>query len=865
MLLIGCSTEKNTIINRTYHSTTAKYNGYWNARELLRVGLNDYNNNIKEDYYTILPIDILPSEEDAINLYPVLDTAISKCTNVISKHSMPTASKPSKKKTEYAKWIDQNWLLVGKANFYKRDYVKALDNFEFVRKFYVNRPSTYEGLLWKAKCQIELGEISEARRSIQILEDNYKSFLAQKTNRSKSAKSRGADELPEFPHHLHLEMHKTKAQLYLIDDEIIKGIEELQIALIYCKKKEEKARINFIIGQLLQVDNNETARDYFTETIRLNAPFEMSFHAKINRALAGGKSPDEILKELNKMTKEEKYLEYKDQIYFAMANVELSRNNLVDAKRCLTQSTYFSINNPRQKGISYEKLGDISFSEKKYVYAQKYFDSAAQVIPENYPSAQLIRSKANNLSKLVENVDIVTFEDSVQRIAKMSEKDRDRFLKDLLKQLKEEEKLRKEKEAQRAEELRELQKQLALQNQGTGSKWYWNNLKTIEDGFMEFRNIWGIRENEDDWRRSNKIPSVDFSEINPDDSSNVNSKDTKSIDKLTIEDLLVQIPLTDSALAESNERLLSSLYNAGIIYKDQLNEIEMSKVQFQRVIDHGIENIHNVLSAFQLYKIYEVEPSKSNIYKTYILTNFPESDYANYLRDPDYFIKKKELEAFELNNFTQSIIDFEEGQFYKVIQSCDQVITQQKHNKYRVEYMILKAMTMGKINADKNTLLPVLELVIQDYPESELATKAKEWIGYLQNGFPAFEDFSEFSLSSIYQFNASDPLFVLLFLNPDDDSRTAQTAVSDFNREFFSSQRLKTSMQLLSNESQMVVVREFQSINEAKEYIKNFERTKKHVVPYKTRKLLFISDENFKIFMREKNSDEYEKFFFSNY
>ena len=148
------------------------------------------------------------------------------------------------------------------------------------------------------------------------------------------------------------------------------------------------------------------------------------------------------------MTKEEKYLEYKDQIYFAMANVELSRNNLVDAKRSLTQSTYFSINNPRQKGISYEKLGDISFSEKKYVYAQKYFDSAAQVIPENYPSAQLIRSKANNLSKLVENVDIVTFEDSVQRIAKMSEKNRDRFLKDLLKQLKEEEKLRKQKEAQ---------------------------------------------------------------------------------------------------------------------------------------------------------------------------------------------------------------------------------------------------------------------------------------------------------------------------------------------------------------------------------------------------------------------------------
>ena len=82
-VIVACSTEKNTLINRTYHGTTARYNGYFNANELIRQAVTSYQNSLKEDYYSLLKIEPLPDETEVIGLYPSIDTAIVKCTKVI--------------------------------------------------------------------------------------------------------------------------------------------------------------------------------------------------------------------------------------------------------------------------------------------------------------------------------------------------------------------------------------------------------------------------------------------------------------------------------------------------------------------------------------------------------------------------------------------------------------------------------------------------------------------------------------------------------------------------------------------------------------------------------------------------------------
>ena len=134
----ACSTEKNTLLSRSYHGLNAHYNGYYNANELINQSLDTYRSSLQEDFYSVLPIDAVPNEEEIIGMYPAIDTAISKCTKVIQDHSMPSNDRPSRKKDEHNKWIDENWTTVGQAFYYRRDYEGAMKNFKFIKKFYKN-------------------------------------------------------------------------------------------------------------------------------------------------------------------------------------------------------------------------------------------------------------------------------------------------------------------------------------------------------------------------------------------------------------------------------------------------------------------------------------------------------------------------------------------------------------------------------------------------------------------------------------------------------------------------------------------------------------------------------------------------------
>jgi hypothetical protein len=875
-LIVGaCSTEKNTFINRTYHSTTAKYNGYFNAKELIRIGLDEYRFNAREDFNEILPIELYPSEEDVVDFYPVVDTAISKCQKVISKHSMPTASKPSQKKSEHANWIDQNWIMIGRASYIRRDYDKALTTFEYVRKFYLNRPSTYMGQLLEAKTLIQMGNLSEATRTLQKIEKRRTLVRSleedgdskSKRKSKKRRKSDDEDKTPELPKNFDFELAKVKAMIALKKDDDKTAIEQLEIALAKARKKEDKARLSFVLGQLYQKQNDSKARAYYTMSIQKNAPFEMSFNAKINRSVVSNLDNDEMVEELKKLAKEERYLEFRDQIYFAMSKVELNRQDRKMAKYYLSQSVFFSLNNPRQKGVSYEKLGDLSFEEKNYIYAQRYYDSSSQVIPETYFNAEVIKSKADKLADLVRDIDIIAFEDSVQMIAQMSEEDREKFTKDVIKQLQKEEQERKEREAIKAEQMRKLQQTYAEQNQKPGSKWYFSNPKAMQEGIEDFKRVWGQRENEDYWRLSNKPAriSMSFAENDsiPLDSLIVEDKKKEvSLEELTVEDLLKDIPLTDSAMYKSNDNLLAALYTSGMIYKEQLDETQMGAIQFQRVIDHDIENEHNVLSAFQLYKINEGS-SKASTYKTYILNNYPNSDYANYLRDPDYFVKKKEREALALQDYLRSVKRFEQGLFYPVILKADMVIDEEPNNVYRKEYFLLKAMAMGQVNRDKTSLLPVLEQAIEEYPETEVAQRSQVLIDLINDGVPPFEEFEDKS-SQLFGYDSNE-YYVIILLKDDQNMNTTAGNVSNFNRDYFSRLRLSSISQMYNKETNLVLVKDFKTAPETVAYIRDFKKAKRYVVNLKENEILLISKENFKIMLQQQKLAEYKKFYKSNY
>ncbi len=892
LLMVACSTEKNTLINRTYHSTTAKYNGLFNANELLNQAMKSYQNNLKEDYYDILPITPLPNEEEVMGMYPAIDTAISKCTKVISNHSMPSVENLSKKKEENNRWIDENWLAIGRASYYRRDYDGAIKNFEFIRKFFAKDPANYEATLWIAKSQIEIKDYSGAQINLDILqlaleetEANKKSFnwkfwekekSEEGKKMTKTAKKRAKkakkkqkeqdkeDEKAEFPESIRLEYEKTKAKLSLIKKEDEEAIKSLEEALKVAKKSADKGRIHFVLAQInSRSGSREKAKYHYTKVLKYNVPFEMNFNARINRAFMGG--DDKIKKQLNKMLRDEKNAEFKDQIYYALADISLQEGKKDNGIQLLHKSAFYSTNNPRQKGKTYERLGDISFVDKNYVKAQKYYDSCSKVIPENYPNAEGIRNKALKLQDLVTAVETALYEDSVQRIAQLSPKEQEKFAENLIKKMKEEEALNKRREA---EKLKELQNQaLANQDQISGNKSYWNNTKTRASGYEEFRKQWGPRENEDNWRRTDKIVLVQFSPEDKNDSIPKANTKVEEKDTLSVESLLANLPFGDSAIAASNVRLLTALYDAGIIYKDQLNENKMAADQFEKVLARNVKSDFNLMSAYQLYLIYEkTDASKSEVHKNYILANYPNSDYANYLRDPDFFVKRKEREKLNEQDYITILDRYNRGLYYPVIIRADEVIDGEKENVYRSKYMLLKALAMGQLSEDKQGLIPVLEMVVAEYPGTPEETKAKEMMGIIKNGYSANIP-ADFSKSNLYTYKEDDEYWIVVFPGEKESKNIglAKSNVNDFNKEFFGRNKLTTDSKIFGNDQSVIVVKTFTKEADGTTYMNKFKKTKKYLGEMQNAKVIFISKDNLKILFETKKLEEYETFYLEFY
>lgn len=888
-LLSACSTEKNTGVNRAYHYVTARFNGNFNANELINISLATYRDNLSEDYYNLIPLEAVPNATEVEAYYPAIDTAIAKVKIVIADHSMPTNDRPSKKNAEHNNYIDENWITIGKAYYYRRDYDIALKSFKFINKYFSNDPSNYIGEVWMAKTNIRLGNYTDAKLSLDKLDKIVKgqeSSSDSKTEKTKVKKSKAAklnkssssskgekggkdDKEAKFPKKILFEFERTKADLAIVKKEYPKAIEHLKLALKEAKGSQNKGRVNFILGQLYEQEGNAgNAIIKYKKARKYKIPYPMSFSAQLKASILEG--GPKIKKALNKMLKDAKNAEYKDQVYYTLALINIREGNEDKAMEHLTNSAFYSTNNTRQKGMAYEKMADLRYAKRDYVKAQKYYDSCVASVEDTYPNIIDIRSKAEKLADLVVAVETAQYEDSIQRIAKMNPDDQEKFFKNLIKKQQEEADARAKRDA---EKLRELAKNSNAFQQDMNSKGggYWSNSSAVTEGAVAFQKNWGNRVNEDNWRRSDKSlviqnPTTDDSDttdlaVSPKDSSAIGNK----TDETTVESLAAGLPKTDEDFEKSNYRLVEALYNAGIIYKEQLKESDLAKTQFLAVIERNFESEYNPMSAFQLYKMYELEdPTKSYVQKQYLLNNYPNSDYANYLRDPDYFVKKKEMDALAEQEYVTVLQRYNRKIYYPVISKAESVMESEPDNTFRSKYMLLLAMSKGQISENKQELLPILYRIIKEYPDTDEAARAQEMIDIIKNGFSKNEP-AVFGNKTIYSYEEKVPLIVLIFIDQNENIDISKSKISDFTREFFPKSRAKITTNLFNGTQNVVMVAEFPTEFDAKEYIATYKKTKKHLLTLQNAKTIIISPKNLKLLFDSKELEQYETFYYEYY
>ncbi len=860
-VLYSCSTQKNGFLNRTYHSTTAKYNGYFNANELLDQALVSFYNLKKDDFYEILAVNPLPNEEEAKLMHPAIDTAIAKCSKVIKNHSMPSTQDMYYKEVEHNKWIDENWITIGRALYYKREYSQAIKNFQFVKRLFAKDPSFYVAKLWIAKIYIEQRAFADAKLildelnsiSLEQREKSFRDYIPFMKDKDEDSD----EDVPEISKKLQFDIYKSYADLAIKRRDYHKAIEGLNSAILKCPTPREKTRLHFIMGQLYQQKMVlDSARTHYTKALKPAAPFEIAFNARLNRAICGG--GDKLSKDLKKMLKDAKNAPFKDQIYYAMAKLEVNRGNKGLGKVYLTESAFYSNGNARQKAMSYEMLGDLSYAEKNYVSAQKYYDSCSRFIPEGYPNGDQIKNKALKLSELVTAIETVIFEDSVQRIALMEEGEREEFLKETLKQMK--------KEAQRRKEL-EAAKLLALQEQNTSSnassnKFVFSNPKLREQGYEEFRKVWGPRDNEDHWRRSDKIIVIN-NETMEGDSASVDSLLTEDIgiDSLTIDDLRKDIPLTDSSFALSETKLLDALYQSGILYKEILSEKELAQIQFERVLEKNKRNLTDLSSAFQLYKLNEASGNKTP-FSEHILRHYPNSDAAKYLKDPDFYVKQKESEKEDEKAYLALTQRYFNKEYRWVADSSKSIIEHDETNAYRAEYMLLNVFAMGQLTEKKEELEPLINRIIEEKPGTEQAEIAKDLLDILKNGYSE-NDTVNFNPDYIYTFNDEEKHFIIVLLDEEDDEEDEDLkyAVTKFNGKEHRGKKLKVSSNLTLDNTPFILVKEFQTIKLAQQYINSYKAGYEILDEFQNNKIYSIGRDNLKILIETSNFEEYKSFF----
>ncbi len=833
------SGKKNTLIKRAYHNTTAHYNGYFNAKMRIDNFAKQSEKAYVDRYDQLLSVFRHDTEKKPGSGTQALDEAIKKASYVIQRH-------------EISRWIDDSYLLIGQAYFYKSDYYTALESFQFVAGKYKGKPIANEAYTWMIRSYVQLGKLAQAESIINVA-------LAS-TNFPKKGLS---------------DLFASTASFYIVKKNYPKAIEYLQKSINHENKKSTRARYTYIIAQLYEhIGEADKAAVHYRKVMKMRPPYEMEFNAKINSArLFQAKtlaSKKEIQKQLHKLLRDDKNIEFRDQIYFALADIEEKENDIPDAMRYYRLSSQSSINNFPQKGNSLLRLATIYFDQTNYEQAQLHYDSASTFLPKEHAQYELALSRKNSLARLVENLKIIAREDSLQNLAKMSDEDRLKAIDQAIAYDKEAERKAKEAEENLKNNLANASTLINKANTPTvqGNIWYFYNPAAMGIGANDFVKQFGRRALEDNWRRSNKESFASIEEEENDaELDSIVSSGKNETDALRIK-YSKNIPLTESQMKASLDKIAKAYYNAGLFYKEELNNLKASITTFEALIRKYPENNYLLESYFNLYRIYlsQNNISQSDYYKNKLLNDYPESLFTKVILDPDYSSDVKELDKRAQKYYSTIYDAYLTNNYPLIIGQKSYVDSTFANTSIGPLYAYLYALSIAKTeSADK--FESALQDLIKNYPGSTQADLARETLKKIAER----KNKGSISSNSIaevkYETDARGPFYYMISVNMKSNLNATKAGLAQLNRQQFSLDKLNIISEILDDSYQYILVREFNDLNKARNYLStvNKEASTLIKIPPADYSTSIISQRNFITLKESKELKKYLQFYQLNY
>ena len=875
LLIASCTTERDGFLYRGFHNMTARYNGFFYANESMKEADVVLLEAHIEDYDEILPIFISGDEDASQGIYPQMERAIEKTTNVIDRHTMSPPKREMRKmeKPEMNKWIDDNWLVMGRAYFYKRNFFKAEEIFRYITRKHKDPNIQAQAFTWMARVYIEREQWIKASNSVI------------KATQSKK----------DIDDEIRAETYLVKADYHLRLEELEEAGEALEDALGRIKKKKDRARPTFILAQVKQeLGRSQEAINNYEAVLKLKPIYEMEFYSKINQALAysrRGGNPVDIRETLFKMLKDEKNEEYRDQIYYALADLsfdERDREGGIANLKSSLDANRASDGQVKQRAKAYLRLADVHFEEREYTLAQAYYDSTFTSIDEEHDRFKEIKNLAESLTELVTNLNIIYDQDSLRQFCDLDSTKLEREL------LKIQRKMERDMEDQRfADELALLNGAATGPSGGASSTFWPYNNALRANGYNNFQDFWGDRPLEDDWRRRNKVQQSFSSgedqeeiegSVDIEEKLDFSEKDPYYVP--TIEELMMGLPCgNDSLLANSDKLVTEAYYQAGLVYKEKLDDFDNAVEKWEILVTDFDDSDFHPTAFYQLYRSYLAREREgyqsmgckscsSAYWAGRISERYPGSEWDKLIKNPDYQDYKEIIEAEERTAYEHTYQEYHYKQYLPVIEMCNTVIDSFPDNHLVCKYRILKAHAVGQMDGmtgQQSNYINELNITIQECPDSEEAQRAREIIDILtketsdNSAEPEEKTAPE---ESIYEYNESSKhYFALVFPIKGGDVNKIKASVADFNSKNFKSSTLKTTSNLLGKDKQIVMVKTFMEFPEAQNYFDIFTANTEELdeINRADYGAYLISKENYLTLFKTKNLEAYATFFSSNY
>jgi len=755
LVLSGCSTKKNTASTRWWHSFNARYNTYFNGNQAFIDGNLEKEKGNKDNYTEIIPLYMVGNKQSREIGKGQYDRAIEKSEKAIRRHSIK--AKPewnsSKRKTakdrewlgrrEYNPFLWRAWMLLGKSQFQKGAFDEAAATFTYVSRLYHTQPMQ-SGLAkaWLAKSYTELGWMYDAEDVIRNMSRDSMDFRAVK------------------------DWDYTYANYYIHSGDYQKAIPYLRKAISHERRKVQRAREWFLMGQIQnQLGNEDEAYKAYRKVVACNPPYELEFNARIAQTeVMADRNGKQMISKLKRMAVNDNNAEYLDQVYYAIGNIYMLQKDTAQAIAAYEKGNQKSVRNGIEKGVLLLTLGNIYWQMEKFNDAQRCYGEAIGLLDKDRKDYDELAYRSKVLDELVPFTDAIHLQDSLLELSTMPEEERlkaiDRVIDALKKKEKEERDARLLAEAEQMEqEQQRTGNQLSPGNQAAptitqrgNGEWYFYNPMAVNQGKIAFQRQWGKRENKDNWQRINQTVvamSEQQEEETPEGTENQEANDSIDIatpkrdtpqDSLSAdpherEYYLAQIPFTDEQKAVCHDIIKDGLFHAGVIFKDKLDNLTLSEKHLVRLTDNYTDYEYLDEALYHLYLLYARQDrmDKANACLNRMKRDFPESEWTTLLADPFYKENARFGEHIEDSLYAAAYEAFKTDR-YDIVKGNARVSANRfPLGENRAKFLFIEGLSMLN-EGDGDGCIERLKTVVEKYPNSEVSELAGMIVKGVQDG-----------------------------------------------------------------------------------------------------------------------------------